>query len=78
MLLEKNPGVRIAAAAVTLESAAELTALMKDPRFAECSVVCLTAARGREAGAYHLLREKYLMMGQNPVYLFLFQGRRGG
>lgn len=72
LLLEKNPGVRIAAAAVTLESAAELTALMKDPRFAECSVVCLTAARGREAGAYHL------MMGQNPVYLFLFQGRRGG
>lgn len=72
LLLSKNPGVRIVAAAVTLESAAELTALLKDPRFSESGAVCLTAARSREAGAYHL------MAGQNPVHLFLFQGGGGG
>lgn len=64
---EKNPRARIVAAAVTLESAAELTALIKEFSLAEHSVTCLTAARGREAGPYHL------MQGQNPVYLFTFQ-----
>lgn len=69
LLLMKNPGVRLAAAAATLESAAELTALLKDPRFSEAEAVSLTAARSREAGPYHL------MAGGNPVCLFLFQGR---
>ena len=64
LLVEKNPRVRIVAAAVTLESVAELTGLSRD--FTSHSVVCLTAARGREAGPYRL------MVGQNPVYLFTF------
>lgn len=64
LLVEKNPKVRIVAAAVTLESVAELTGLSRE--FPDRSVVCLTAARGRAAGPYHL------MTGQNPVYLFTF------
>ena len=67
LLLEKNPHVRIVATAVTMESAAELTAIAKDFSFSEREITCLTAARGRRVGAYHL------MTGQNPVYLFTFQ-----
>ena len=63
-LREKNPRVRIAASAVTLETIAELTAIGKEFSFTEFEAVCLSAARGRKAGAYHL------MAGQNPVYLF--------
>ncbi len=68
LLLEKNPHVRIVAAAVSLETLAELTALL--PEFPEGEVVCLSAARGREAGHYHL------MAAQNPVYLFTLQRRK--
>lgn len=68
LILEKNPAALIVAAAVTLESAAELTAVMGEGGFAEAEVTCLTAARGRRAGRYHL------MAGQNPVYLFTFRG----
>lgn len=67
LLLEKNPSVRIVAAAVTLESAAELTGIIRDFPFAEHEVLCLNAARGRVAGDYHL------MAAQNPVYLFTMQ-----
>lgn len=69
MLLRKNPNVRIVATAITLESIAELTEAF--PRFAEGNVVCLNAARGKQAGPYHL------MMGQNPVYIFTLQGGNG-
>ena len=69
LLLEKNPSVRIVAAAVSLETAAELTAAIKEFDFAEHEVVCLSAARGREVGGYHL------MTAQNPVYLFTLQRR---
>ena len=64
LILEKNPKARIVAAAVTLESVAELAGISRD--FPSRSVVCLSAARGREAGPY------CLMTGQNPVYLFTF------
>lgn len=67
LLLEKNPHVRIVAAAVTLESIAELTSIGKEFNFTEFDTVCISADRSREAGAYHL------MMAQNPVYLFTFQ-----
>ena len=67
LLLEKNPHVRIVAAAVTLESIAELTSIGKEFDFTGFDTVCISANRSREAGAYHL------MMAQNPVYLFTFQ-----
>ena len=67
LALEKNPAVRIVAAAISLESVAEMTNYIKEFSFTEKEVVSLTVARGREAGKYHL------MTGQNPIYLFTFQ-----
>ena len=64
-LLEKNPHVRIVATAVTLESAAALTACMREFEFSEC--VSLSIAKARAAGPYHL------MAGQNPIYIFTLQ-----
>ena len=63
---EKNPGVRIVAAAIALETVAELEGCRKD--FGHSEVSCLTAAQGQEIGSYTL------MQGQNPVYLFTLQG----
>ncbi len=67
LLLEKNPHVRIAATAITLETIGELAECLKAFPFTETEVVSLTAARDRAAGRYHL------MMGQNPVYIFTMQ-----
>ena len=55
------------AAAVTLESVAELNACRDAFPFTETEAVCLTVARDRKAGRYHL------MSAQNPIYLFTFQ-----
>ena len=66
LLLEKNPGIRIVATAVTLESIAELTQAMKD--FPQAEAVWLSVARDRKAGAYHL------MAGQNPVMIVTLSG----
>ena len=65
---EKNPGVRIVVAAIALETVAELDKCRKELDFAHTEVSCLTAAQGHPAGPYTL------MQGQNPVYLFTFQG----
>ncbi len=67
LILKKNPKVRIVATAIALESVAELTACMKDFPFTETEVVCLSTARDRKAGNYHL------MTGQNPIYIFTMQ-----
>lgn len=71
LVLEKNPAARLVMTAVTLESAAEMTGVMKDFGFTETDAVCLNAARSRAAGPYHL------MTAQNPVYLFTLQRREG-
>ena len=68
-LLAKNPRVRIVAAAVTLETAAELTACLRRFAFAEPEIVTVQFSRARAAGDYHLLRS------QDPVTLFTLQGR---
>lgn len=68
LLLEKNPRVRIVAAAIALESVGELTACMKEFPFTHTQVVSLSVARDRKAGGYRL------MTGQNPVYVFTMQG----
>ena len=64
LVLRKNPGARIVATAISLESIGELTDCMKAFSFAETEVVSMSVARARKAGAYHL------MTGQNPIYLF--------
>ena len=66
-VLEKNPHARIVATAVTLESIAECTACMETYGFDLQETVLLSAARSRQAGAYHL------MAGQNPVCIFTMQ-----
>ncbi len=68
LALAKNPTVRAVASAVTLETAAELTRCGRELPWLEWEAVCLTAARSRPAGPYTL------MAGQNPVFLFTFQG----
>lgn len=68
LLLEKNPGVRIVATAIALESVAELTDCMKQFAFEKKEVVSLTVARNRKAGPYNL------MTGQNPIYIFTMEG----
>lgn len=67
LLIEKNPQVRIVATAIALESVAELTACMQAFPWKEAEVLSLQAARGRKAGAYHL------MTGQNPIFIFTMQ-----
>ena len=66
-ILEKNPKVRIVAAAVSLETAAELTACMKEFAFSESEVVSVQVSRNKTAGDYNL------MIAQNPVYIFTMQ-----
>ena len=65
VVLQKNPHARIVATAVSLESAAALTACMQDFKTAEC--VLLQAVGTRQAGRYHLLS------GQNPIYIVTLQ-----
>ena len=67
LVLEKNPGARIVATAISLESIAELTACMKEFSFNETETVSMCIARGKKAGDYHL------MTGQNPIYIFTMQ-----
>ncbi|MBP5167023.1 MAG: precorrin-6A reductase [Oscillospiraceae bacterium] len=67
LILEKNPHARIVATAVTLETAAELTACMKEFPFTETEAVSVSTAKGRKAGPYNL------MTAQNPVFIFTFQ-----
>ena len=64
-LLEKNPGVRIVATAVTLETVAELTEVAKAFEF--CDIAEVSVAKPRTLGRYHL------MTAQNPVYIFTMQ-----
>lgn len=61
-LLEKNPAVHIVATAVTLESVAELTQIVK--QFASSDIVEVSIAKPRRLGRYRL------MTAQNPVYIF--------
>lgn len=68
LLLEKNPGIRIVATAITLESLAELSECIKRFPFAETEVISMTVAKSKKAGPYNL------MTGQNPIYIFTMQG----
>lgn len=67
LLLDKNPHVRIVAAAISLETVSELTACMKELGFDETEAVCLNVSKAKQLGGYSL------MIGQNPVYLFTMQ-----
>ena len=68
LLLEKNPAVRIVANAITLETVAELTALL--PEFSQVDVAEVAVSKGRSLGRYHL------MTAQNPVYIVTLQNEK--
>ena len=63
---DKNPHCRIVAAAVALETVAELTRLSK---LHPAEILTLTAAQAHKVGPYSM------MQGQNPIYLFTFNGK---
>ena len=63
---EKNPRCRVVAAAVALETVAELTRLSK---LHPAEILTLTAAQAHKVGPYSM------MQGQNPIYLFTFSGK---
>lgn len=67
VICEKNPGVRIVATAISLESVGELSACLREFPFSQTEVVSVTVARDKKVGNYHL------MTGQNPVYIFTMQ-----
>ena len=67
LLLEKNPHVRIAATAVTLETVSALTQCMTRFAFEESQILTIQVSRGKKTGPVHL------MMAQNPVTVFALQ-----
>jgi precorrin-6Y C5,15-methyltransferase (decarboxylating) len=67
LLLEKNPGIRIVATAISLESIAELTACIKKFPWTETEIVSMQVAHDKKTGSYNL------MAGQNPIYVFMMQ-----
>lgn len=68
VLFSKNPQMRIVVTAVSLETIAETTRLLKEFTLTETETVSVTVAKAKELGNYHL------MMGQNPVFIFSFRG----
>lgn len=71
LLLSKNPKVRIVINCITLETVSEALEAVRSFSVEDVDIVQVTAARGKEAGPYHL------MMGQNPVYIISMTGNAG-
>ena len=71
LLLEKNPHVRIVAAAVSLETVSELANCMKEFGFDKAEAVSLAVSRSEKAGDYNLMK------ALNPVYIFTMQNGGG-
>ncbi len=67
-LVKASPQVRIAASAVTLETAGEILACMQSYGFKEARMMQVGAAEVQAAGSVHMLR------GGNPVFLAVMQG----
>jgi precorrin-6Y C5,15-methyltransferase (decarboxylating) len=67
LLLERDPNVRIVAAAISLETVSELTACMKELGFTETEVVSISVSKARAVGSFSL------MTAQNPIYIFTMQ-----
>ena len=64
LLSTRNSEIKIAAAAVSLESINELNSIIKQPFVRESEVVLIQTARSKEIGDHHL------MMGGNPIYIY--------
>jgi len=71
LALEKNPGLRAVATAVTVETIAEAVGCFAALGFEDAEAVQIAAARTRKAGRYHL------MDAQNPVWIVSGEARHG-
>lgn len=67
VLWEKNPKLCVVLNAISLETLAEVTRLLKKYEFRKKEIVQVTIARAKEIGNYQM------MMGQNPVYIITLQ-----
>ncbi|MBQ6376308.1 MAG: precorrin-6A reductase [Lachnospiraceae bacterium] len=68
VLSEKNPEIRIAATAVSLEGIAAMTDYLKEETPSHQEAVLISSARMKELGRYHM------MTGMNPVMIAAFGG----
>lgn len=71
LLYQANPLCRTVVTAITVETLAQVAAYCKERPQLGLDIVQLTAARGWQAGPYHLLR------GENPVFILTLQGQQG-
>ena len=70
--MQANPAVRICLTAVTLETLAAATALLKGLDIEQADIVQVSVARAQAMGSHHVMR------AENPVYLVSFGGEEGG
>lgn len=68
-IMGKNPGARVAAAAVTLETLQDALRLFPQCGLSEPEIVQVSIANTRKAGQYHM------MQANNPVWLITGEGR---
>lgn len=66
LLYRKNPAMRVVVNAVSLETIAELTALLPKLSLREREIIQVQIARENSAGRYHLMK------AENPVYIAAF------
>ncbi len=66
-LKEKNPRVRIVINAISLETMAEISKLLKELPVRDVVIQQLSVANSREIGSYHL------MSGENPILIAAFE-----
>ena len=71
-LTRRNPGVRIVAAAITLQTLGRLVESFERYGIAGMDVICVNVARSKKVGGLDM------MMAQNPVYLVSGGGRNTG
>lgn len=65
-LYEKNNHMRVVLNAISLETVAQITELLKDYPLAEKEIIQVQTSRAKEVGAYHL------MQAENPIYIVSF------
>ncbi len=66
-LWEKNPQVRVVVNAISLETVAEMTQIIKKYKFTKKEILQVTISKAKEIGSHQL------MMGQNPVYIITLE-----
>ena len=69
LIYRKNPHARLVITAVTVETIAEMTQLMKEFPVEDDEIVQIQTARGRKAGRYRL------MTAENPIWIGAFTFR---